>query len=172
MSASINLAIQKNPEKDNQEKLRKVKGISYSVLLIAALVVIAIFALEYRFSASYVKKQQAELLGQLDQYSDKSAKFYLVNSGLTEAGNLLSQRKNYHNTVKEIFNIKPADVSVTEFKYDETGMTVTISTASLGSLDSFLNALLGLINKKVINSVYLQGLSIENGNYTVDILIS
>ncbi len=169
MSASINLVNQKNPKKDRQEKVRKIKGIAYSVLAITALVVIIIFSLEYRFSASYVKKQQAKLLAELDQYSQKSANFFIVSSNLTEIGNLLSQRKNYQETTKEIFNVKPSDVTVTEYTFDESGVKLSASTPSLESIDSFLNSLIELKQNKKINSVVLQSLSMGEGKYTLEI---
>jgi len=171
MSASINLVNQKNPKKDRQVKVRKIKGVAYSILAITALVVIIIFSLEYRFSASYVKKQQAQLLADLDQYSERSAKFFIVSSNLNEIGNLLSQRKNYQKTTKEIFNIKPADVLVTEYTFDESGIKLNVTTSSLASLDSFLNSLIELKQNNILTGVVLQGLSMAEDKYSIDLIL-
>ena len=171
MSVSINLVNQKNPNQDKQEKVHKIRGIAYSLLAITALIVLIIFSLEYRFSASYVKKQQAQLLAELDQYSDKSAKFYIISASLTEIESLLAQRNNYQKTTKEIFNVKPSDMLVSEYKYDESGVSLTVITPSLGSVDSFLNSLIDLTQKKVITGVVLQNLSLVEGNYSMELLM-
>lgn len=171
MSASINLVNQKNPNQDHAYRVRKFKGIAYSVLLLSALIVIIIFSVEYRFSASYVQKQQAQLLSELDQYSDKSAKFFIVNSSLSEVGNILGKRNKYHVKSKEIYNVKPSDVLISEYLQDENGVMLTAETASLESLDSFLNALIALNQEKVITGVVLRKLNIEDGTYSVDLVI-
>lgn len=171
MSASINLVNQKNPNQDHANRVHKFKGIAYSVLLLSALIVIVIFGLEYRFSASYVKNQQAQLIAELDQYSEKSAKFFIVNSSLSEIGNVLGQRNKYHEKSKEIYNVKPSDVSISEYTHDENGVILTASTPSLESIDNFINALIALNQEKVLNSVFLKGLKIEEGNYTVELVI-
>lgn len=170
MSASINLVNQKNPNKDHLERIRKLKAVAYSVLIITGLVVIIIFSVEYRFSASYVQKQQAQLLSELDQYSDKSAKFFIINSSLTEIGTILGQRKNYQKTIKEIYSIKPADVLISDYIHDDSGIKLSASTSSLESMDTFLNSLIELNQKEVIGSVVLEKFSVDSA-YSVEIEI-
>lgn len=170
MSANINLVNQKNPNKDHAQRVHKLKAIAYCVLIFSALIVIIIFSLEYRFSASYVKKQQAQLLSEMDQYSARSAKFFIVNSSLTEIGTILGARKNYHEKTKEIYSVKPSDILISEYLHDDSGIKFAASTNSLVSLDSFLNALIDLSQKEVIGGLAMEKLVYDGNNYSVEIL--
>lgn len=171
MSTNINLADKKNPEDSRKDKAKKLKGISFAILLTTAFLAVVIFALDYRFSASYVRKQQADLLNELTPYADKSAKIFIVNSKLTDISQILSNRKKYNETVDQIVRSNSGGAVIEDFKIDDTGIEMTVSSSSLEPIDQFLNSLLELADKKTVSSITLKSLSLEAGSYVVELII-
>ena len=91
MSVNINLVDNKNSEAVRREKTKKLRAVSFTVLFITAFLAVIIFAIDYRFSASYVQKQEAELLQELEPFSDASAKLFIVNSKLSDLDQILNK---------------------------------------------------------------------------------
>lgn len=171
MSANINLVDKRSPDDSRREKATKIKGISFAVLFLTAFLALVIFVVNYRFSASYVKKQEAELLSQLSSYNDTSAKIFIVNSKLTDISNVLSQRKKYNTLSTQIVAQNTGGASIDAYQIDEAGITMSVSSSTLSPIDQFLNALLDLSKKKIITSVTLKSLSLESGRYVVELSI-
>ena len=171
MSVNINLVDKRNPDEDRLEKARKLKGISFGVLILTAFLAILIFALDYRFSASYVQKQEADLLKDLAPYSDKSAKIFIINSKLTDISTLLNKRKQYAALASEIAAGNTGSASIDRFLINDSGITISISSTSLEPIDQFINYTLDLVNKKKISNVTLKNLSFDSSKYVVDLVI-
>jgi hypothetical protein len=171
MSININLVDRKNPEESRKEKIRKLKGISFAILFAIGFLAILLFALDYRFSAGYVKKQQAELLSELEPYSDTSAKIFLLNSKLGRASEILGKRKKFNMVTGKIIENKPETLEIQKYTIDETGIKMTVTSVSLEPIDEYLNSTLGLIKSKAITSVFLKNLSMDYGKYTVELEI-
>jgi len=167
MSININLVDQRNPSIAKSDKLQKIKATSYAVLFLTGFLAILIFALDYRFSASYVKKQQAELINQLSSFSDVSAKIYIVNSKLSEISNILDSRKKYGAITSDIMRAAGPDLSVDEFLFNESSMSIKASATSLTTIDTFLNSLLEMVNKKEIPGIVIESLSLQEGKYVL-----
>jgi hypothetical protein len=171
MSVNINLVARKNPDESKKDRIRKLKGISFAILIFTAFFAILIFAIDYRFSASYLKKQQADLLSDLSNYNEESAKVFVVNSKLTQISNILSQRKKYNFTVSQIAEKSNGSVVIEEFLINETGVTMTASANSLESADQFLNSMIELSDKKVLSSITLNKLAFASNKYIIELII-
>lgn len=169
MSININLVGQKDPRDSKAEKVRKIKGISFAILFLTAFLAILIFGIDYRFSASYVQKQQANLLSELDNYKDESAKIFIVNSKLSELSKILAQRKKYDNVITQIYNANIDGASIDELVLDEAGISIIVSSNSIESIDKFINSLLELNKQQVINGVALKRLTYAGDRYILEI---
>lgn len=170
MSVNINLVDRTDPRDLRTEKIKKIKGISFAVLVATALFALIIFALDYRFSASYVRKQQTDLLNEISSFSDKSAKIFIVNSSLTEISNILNHRKTYNDTTTKISE-GLGGVEVDEYTINENGITLTAYANSLDSVDQFLNSMLGLVKDGVLTSVTLKKLAMESDRYVIELIM-
>lgn len=170
MSVNINLVDRIDPKDLKAEKIKKIKGISFAVLIFTALFALTIFALDFRFSASYVRKQQAELLNELSSYNDKSAKIFIVNSNLTEISKILGQRRKFNTTTSQIYEGLNG-VEIEEFKIDDNGIILIANSNSLESIDKFLNSMLELVNKKVLASVILKELAFGPEGYKIEVVM-
>ena len=171
MSININLADKKNPEDSKNYKIKKLKGISFGLLFLTAFFSITIFVIDYRFSASYVRKQQADLMKELETYNEESAKIFLLNSKLSDISSILSQRKQYGKTVGEILKGDSESLDIDEFSIGPTGIYIKASSTSLLPIDEFLNYNLSLIKSKTISRVTLGGLNLEAGKYVLELRI-
>ena len=171
MSININLVDKKNPEEDRKRKIKKLRGISLALLFFTAFLAILIFALDYRFSASYVKKQQADLLVELEPYTETSSKIFLLNSKLSISSQALANRKMYNLVSGKILEKKPDSIEIQTYTIDESGLSLKITSSSLKPIDEYLNSLIGLVKTKAISSVVLDSLSSVEGVYTVELKI-
>lgn len=171
MSININLVGQRDSSRENAEKLQKLKGLSYVVLFITAFLAILVFAIDYRFSASYVRKQQADLQKELDTYGDVSTKIITRNNKLSELSKILSQRKKYNEKTAAILEPLPSGVSIEGFVIDEAGTTMSITSQTLLPIDEYLNSLMDLVESKKIPGVIIKTLSVDGGTYRAELEI-
>jgi hypothetical protein len=171
MSININLVDKKSPEESRLEKIKRLKGLSFGLLFLTAFLAILIFGIDYRFSASYVQKQQADLLNEISSYGDTSGKIFIVNNKLSEISQIIASRKKYGEVTKELLAAENSNVTIEEFLYDDNGMTMTVSSDSLEQIDNFLNYTLELADKKVVSGVMLKSLTIDSGKYVADLSI-
>lgn len=170
MSVNINLVDKRTPKDSRTEKIKKIKNTSFAILAITAFLAIVIFALDYRFSASYVQKQQADLLNELSKYDETSAKIFIVNSKLTNISKLLNERKKFNTTTSRVAGAASA-ITVEEYLIDENGINLIISANSLSTLDNFLNSLLSLLGEGVLKGVRMENLTFDSTNYVVELYI-
>ena len=171
MSVNINLVDNKNSESARREKIKKYRAVSFGVLFLTAFLSIIIFAIDYRFSASYVKKQEAELLSELEPFSEISAKIFILNSKLTDISKILSSRSDYSEKVKLIENGNNGNISIEEFKINSEGIVMTFSSFSLTSIDEYLNYLIGLASDEQIPGIVLNSLTADETGYKVELSI-
>lgn len=171
MSININLVDKRSPQESKSEKLKKLKGISFGVLFLTALLSILIFVIDFRFSASFVRKQQADLMEELEPYNETTSKIFILNSKLSDASAIITARKKYNKLASEILKSSPESLSIDEFMISEAGVTMTITSTSLLPIDEFLNSTLKLLKNKTISNVTLKDLSLEINTYTVELLI-
>lgn len=171
MSVNINLVDNKNSESARREKIKKFRAISFGILFLTAFLSIIIFAIDYRFSASYVQKQKAELLSELEPFSETSAKIFILNSKLSDISNVLSTRTNYSEKVKLIEAGNNGNISIEEFKIDSSGTVIIFSSYSLTSIDEYLNYLIGLTADEQLSGIVLNSLTADENGYKVELSI-
>lgn len=168
MSTEINL-ISKPTEGSKNARLRKIKTISFITLFAVGFFSLILFFIDYRFSASYVRGQQNKLIADLSEYDETASKIFLLNQRLTDISELLSQRKKHHEKAEKIVEKLPTSVAISEFQIDESGVVMSVSSASLLELNNYLNHILSLSKSKVLGAVILDRLSTGTFGYTMRI---
>lgn len=171
MSVDINLAQVNKTEQKRAEKVKKIKAVSVAALIVIAFLAVIIFAVDYRFSASYVKNQETELLQELEARSETSAKIFIVNSKLAEITKIIDARQNYSEKSAKLMSEKSDAIEVDEFKIDEEGIEMSITSPSLTDLDNYINFLIDLSEEKEFSTVKLEKLEFKNNEYEADIIM-
>jgi hypothetical protein len=169
MSVKINLADKTTPIESRSVKAKKLRAVSFIVLSLTAFLAIIIFALQYRLSASYVKKEEADQLKALEPYTNNSAKIFIINSKLSGISEIISTRKNYNSIISRISSASSQGVNIDNFTMNSQGITMAVSSNTLSPLDNFLNALINLTKDQTISSVVLKNLTFDSGKYVVDL---
>jgi len=168
MSVNINLVDNKNSEAIRREKTKKLRAISFSVLFVTAFLAVIIFAIDYRFSASYVQKQEAELLQELQPFSDVSAKLFITNTKLSDLNQILNKRLNHSKKVRLISD-GARDVTIEEFTINSEGTQLKINSYSLSSIDEYLNYLVGLVDEEEFSGILLNSLQSNESGYVAEL---
>lgn len=171
MSVNINLVDSKNSDAVKREKIKKIRAISFGVLFATAFLAVVIFAADYRFSASYVRKQEADLLKELEPYNDVSAKIFIINSKLSDLDKLLNKRTKYSDKVNKIAEGNKGDIVFDNFTINSEGVDVIITSDSITAVDDYLNYLIGLANDKEFSSVTLKKLNANETGFRVELTL-
>ena len=171
MSININLADKKNPEDAKDLRVKKLKSVSLGLLILTAFMSVTIFAIDYRFSASYVRNQQGEMMKELEKFNEPAAMIFVLNSKLDDISSILSQRKKYNNISSEILRGAPIELTIEEFVTDGNEIYIKASSNSLLAIDEFLNHNLNLIESKTLSSITLKSLTLELDSYIIEVII-
>lgn len=169
MSIDINLINKETSENSKDVRLRKIKSISFITLFVVGLLSIVLFLINFRFSANYVKRQQNELITGLSPYDETASKIFLLNQRLSDISEILSNRKKHHKKASKIIENIPTTVVITEFRIDDSGIQIEVSSSSLLQLNNFLNNILSLSESKFIESVVFDGLSYSKSEFLMKI---
>lgn len=172
MSVDINLAQVDTAEQKKAEKVKKIKAVSVAVLIITAFMAVIIFAIDYRFSASYVQKQENELLQELEAKTEISSKIFIVNSKLSGISQIIEERRNLSGKSEKLLIDFPDSIEIEDYIIDEDGVVMTIITPSLTDLDDYLNYLIDLSDEKEFNAIKLEKLEFNRGEYEAEIIIT
>lgn len=171
MSVNINLVDSKNSDAARREKIKKLRAISFGILFITAFLSVIIFAIDYRFSASYVKKQESDLLRELEPFNEVSAKLFIVNTKLFDIAKLLAKRTNNHEKVTKITEGNKGEVLITQFTTNDTGTEIRFTSDSLSAIDDYLNYLVDLTKTEDYSAVFLESIKADDTGYKVEVKI-
>ena len=171
MSVNINLISSTDNEDPRKKRLRKLKNFSFILLFLVGFMSLMVFLIDYRFSVNYVRGQQADLIKKISIYDNTALKIILLNSRLNEISTLLDDRPKYNKIATEIAKGLGSSINVKEIKIADSGISISVSSPSLLSLNEFLNNILRIKEAKLIKSVNLESLSIESSAYVIEISI-
>ncbi|GEM_PF-3455739 len=172
MSIDINLVNKKTSEGSRGIRLKKVRIISYSLLMFVVSFSIILFLFDLRFSANYVIGQQNKLTQEFISQDKLIAKIFILNGRISSLSSLISQRKQYHEKTDLVFKKISNQITVTSYKIDEKGITLELSSNSLLDLNNYLNYLLGLVKTKKLNSITLEALSSDKDGFSMLLVIN
>ena len=171
MSVNINLISSTDNEDPRKKRLRKLKNFSFILLFLVGFMSLMVFLIDYRFSVNYVRSQQADLIKKISIYDNTALKIVLLNSRLNDISTLIDDRPKYNKIAAEIAKGLGSSINVKEIKIEDSGISISVSSPSLLSLNEFLNNILRIREAKLIKSVNLESLSIESSAYVIEISI-
>ena len=172
MSSSINLISEERGGGSKEERVKKLKNLSYFLLLIVGFLAILVFLLNYRFSANAIRGEQEKLLTELSSYDESAVKIYLLNRRVTDTSNIINNRKKYNKIIAEITNDLTPTIIIGEFEIENSQIKISASSTSLEGLNDFLNHMLTLSSSQVISNVSLETLSLGGSLYNMSIKAS
>lgn len=149
-----------------------LRWISLVFLFFVAIFSILLFILNNRISISEVKNDQSIVLQKISALDEKAAKYNLLNDRLKGITSLLNARKKYTNTLNAILSLVPDGVLVRSLTLDKDSLSLTVVSASLLPLNSFLTNVTKIsLEKHVIRDMTIEGLSIDkiNGVYSLSL---
>lgn len=173
MSIDINLVNKKTSDSVKDLKLKKIKTISFTILIIIAISSILLFLINLRFSVNYVKSQQNKIIESLSAYDETTSKIFILHQRVEDLSLIISERKKYHDKTELIFKDLSDSITINEFEIDESGVTLGVTSNSLLELDIFLNYLLDLTKTKKLTSIRMTGLSsVDDGSYSMKLILN
>jgi hypothetical protein len=91
---------------------------------------------------------------------------------VSNIANIIAQRGNFIPQTNQILSKVPSDLSVGTLEVTKGSLKITVSGASLASMNKFIDDIILLGSEgKVIKNVIIEGLSLDvaSGNYTLNI---
>lgn len=172
MSIDINLINKITSEGSRDIRLKKVRIISYSLLMLVVSFSIILFLFDLRFSANYVIGQQNKLTQEFTSQNKLIAKIFILNGRISSLSSIISQRKLYHEKTDLVFKNITDRITAASYKIDEKGISIELNSTSLLDLNNYLNYLLGLVKTKKLNSITLEALSSDKNGFSMLLVIN
>lgn len=173
MSNNINLIQGENKININRRNRTFVlKIISIVFLSSVAIFSITLFILNSRISVDAVKNQENDVLKKISSFSQRSAKYNLLNDRLRGIVSLLNSRKNYVSFLNTVISMVPQDASMTTLTLDKDGIFLTVSSSSLLPINKFLtNIVTASSEKHLVRNIVIEGLTVdrESGIYSISV---
>lgn len=159
MNSDINLL--KKESRTQEKRVKILRIISVVAAGTVAIFSIALFVFNRQSTLDPIKREQNVVLQNLSFLSEKEAKLSLLNDRLNNLENILGFRKNYIKSVNSIIDELPSDVSTTSLSLDKDGILLIASSNSLSSINTFLNSLIDLSEKKhLIKDLIIESLTV------------
>lgn len=173
MNSSINLLQQKDDQLiKKQERLKILKLTAGISLAVVAFLSIIIFILNMQFSVTSIKNEQNSIINSISSLKDKSAKIVLVNDRIKGISEILKQRKDYSGLIEKVLVLVPSRAKITSFEISKDTLSMTVSSNSLLSINTYLNDMIKLSqDEKLIKSLAIKGITVnfKTGEYNLSI---
>ncbi len=160
MSNGINLATNKRTTRSaffNQ--LRVLRFGAAGILALIAAVSMVLFFLIAASPLPGLKRQENGALFQITQLHPKIAKYLLVNERVTAITQLMQARDSKSTNLTKLESQIPRQANVESIQIDDKGMLLTVSSVSLGTINTFISNLLDNTGvSKPFSSVVLNSL--------------
>ncbi len=95
-----------------------------------------------------VQQEEQKSLATLSQYHPDIAKLLLIDDRVKGSETLLAKRSDFDLTLDKIKNKMPAGTSITGLSMDSQEISITVTSSSLESLDTFLSNLITATEEK------------------------
>jgi hypothetical protein len=171
--SSINLVSTKVVGLEKELKRLKIFRISAVICLVIVLLLsILAFILNVTLPIETVKKEQQATISGISFFDTKLTQYTLLTDRVKNIANIIAKRADYGAQLSQIFGKIPADSSIDTLNIQTGKISIIISSASLLSINSFLDAIVAFGNEgKILKNVVIQGLTLdaENGKYSLNI---
>lgn len=171
MNTSINFVLPKDKELVKRQKKGKViNAIAIIFPIMVGVVSLIIFLITQSINPLAIRKQQEEVIGKIAQLQDKKIKLFIIKDRLDNIEDLLKKRTNFSEKISSLISKTLGEVVVDSLEMDDNEVLMKVYSASLQSIDEFINRLIDMaVKKDVISSLSLNSLIFErsDNNYLV-----
>lgn len=150
MSKGINLlgAEQRISAKIGSQKLKILRATAVWSLFGISGASIVLFLLIALSPLPSLQKQEQDVRAALAQHHPDVAKLLLVNDRLKGSEEILARRGSFNQTLDAIQAKMPEDTEITGLVMNDKEISVTISSASLASLNTFMDRIVAATEAK------------------------
>jgi Tfp pilus assembly protein PilN len=175
MSEGINLLepTQKSSGDIFLKRIQTTRFIMVGLLFVVSVTSVILFILVALSPLPALQKQEQSLRQTLAKSKSDIVKYELVNERVVAISGIMKQRIFPDQTLTQIQSILPGDTQITTIKEDSKTVTLSVESASLQSLDSFINGLIGFVqDKKVFSNVTLTNLTTDETDNEYSITVT
>lgn len=142
MNKSINLNIDEHEDSGLKKKIQTFRVISLGVLTFIVVSAVSLFFLILASPLPELRNQENAAALKLRELRNTSAKHAIIRERLGGIEKIISKRPVLDKIVTQIRSQLPEGVTIDDLRIDEESATVTVSSSSLLSLNSFIEALI------------------------------
>lgn len=154
-----------------QSTLNLLRRLSFASLIIVAVSSLVVFFLKINVPLSQYRNEEASLLTQVSKYQDLIVQLYIIKNKLAIVSDIIDSRTDFTKQTS-IIGSGPVNLpGLGQATINKDGLSFNVTTSSLGTVNSLLNSLIDLSEKKVIKSVTLESLNLSDSGYTVSVSI-
>jgi len=149
MSKEVNLISSRRKEESvSYRQVALIKKISYTTVGVCVLITIGLFGLNSISSIQNLSQKEKDLSQTLFSYQKKIVSIALIKDRLTSINQITSASSPYEDVIQEISSALSKDASFDQFDINKKNLNITVSSASLVSVNSFLDYCISNVNKK------------------------
>lgn len=164
----INLLLPKDEESLQRKKRVKVFNVIAVVFLLGiGAISFIIFISAQAINLSAIKKEQADTLIKISQFSKRQVKLFVLENRVNNIQTILSKRKHLPKAIGAILKKTPDRLLIQDLTVDDKNVVMIGQSISLSVIGEFINNLADMVAKKeIINAVTLNSLVFdESKNY-------
>lgn len=173
MSRDINLSPRKREDAVlKQKKLRAFRIASISFFSAVVTITAIVFLLNIFSPVKGLTQERESLLAQLSTHNKKLGKYVFIKSRLQDVSDIIDKRAEYNKIIQELVVSLPADTNIETLKISENKVSITVSAASLSSINSFTDSLVSLTEKsQIFKHAVMENLvsDTQQGQYNITI---
>jgi Tfp pilus assembly protein PilN len=165
MNSRINLLPSKKqaPSSATTRRAGRVRLFAMSMLFGVSTASIILFLLIALSPLPTLQQQERNALGTLSQYRTDIAKLLLVNDRLRASSTVLKNRKDFAKALESVQSRLPSGVAITDINMTRETVSVTVTSTSLSSIDTFITSLINSqAEKKDFKSVSMSKFSVDS----------
>lgn len=124
-----------------EKKVQLMRFIAMLMLFSVSTAAVVLFILVALSPLPQLQKQEQSLRSALAGSHTDIGKLQLLDERVTSAGEILKARKQYDEIIAYVLQSMSGDIKITTIRMDKDALTLTVSSRSLASLDTFLNTM-------------------------------
>lgn len=177
MNKDINLVSGDSINVLESARVARFRALGTYFILAVGILSVLLFVLNKLLSPQPIVDEQNKIISSMTKFNTTQVKLSILSQRLNDSTSILTKRTNYDLILSQIISQSPSDVVITSLSFEKKKVSLIVSSLSLLSLNSFIDSLKGLAEKKqYIKTVTVNNLNLGNAktgytlNLDIDIL--
>ena len=155
------------------QKLKLLRVIAVLLLFGVSSASVMLYILIYFSALPLAQQREQEALATIAQSHGEMAKIALIQDRLNGIAVVLSQRSQYEKFIESLQNKMPAGLAIYQVSISKKNATITLTSTSLETLETFLTSLVDTANaKKEYSQVTLNSLVSDDQSSVFTLTVS